>query len=98
MRARLPTLMSVAKMLRSHKPLLLNWFRARGEFSAGSIEGMNGKAKLTMRKVYGFKTFNVAKVALLQIPQKLPTPEVTHVILVKRPEIGGNEGTVLTIR
>jgi hypothetical protein len=42
--------MSVAEMLRRHRPLLLNWFRARGEFSAGCVEGMNGKAKLTMKK------------------------------------------------
>jgi len=33
MRTRLQPLMSVAEMLRRHKPLLLNWFRARGEFS-----------------------------------------------------------------
>ena len=70
--------LSVAEMLRRHKPLLLNWFRARGEFSAGCVEGMNGKAKLTMKKAYGFKSFNVAEVALLHTLGKLPTPEVTH--------------------
>ena len=78
MRTRLQPLMSVAEMLRRHKPLLLNWFRARGEFSAGCVEGMNGKAKLTMKKAYGFKSFNVAEVALLHTLGKLPTPEVTH--------------------
>jgi hypothetical protein len=39
---------------------------------------MNGKAKLTMKKAYGFKSFNVAEVALLHTLGKLPTPEVTH--------------------
>jgi transposase len=78
MRTRLQPLMSVAEMLRRHKPLLLNWFRARGEFSAGCVEGMNGKAKLTMKKAYGFKSYNVAEVALLHTLGKLPTPEVAH--------------------
>ena len=78
MRTRLQPLMLVAEMLRRHKLLLLNWFRARGEFSAGCVEGMNGKAKLTMKKAYGFKSFNVAEVALLHTLGKLPTPEVTH--------------------
>jgi transposase len=78
MRTRLQPLMSVAEMLRRHKPLLLNWFRARGEFSAGCVEGMNGKAKLTMKKAYGFKSYNVAEVALLHTLGMLPTPQVTH--------------------
>ena len=78
MRTRLQPLMSVAEMLRRHKPLLLNWFRARGEFSAGCVEGMNGKAKLTMKKASGFKSYNVAEVALLHTLGKLPTPRVTH--------------------
>jgi len=42
------------------------------------VEGMNGKAKLTMKKAYGFKSYNVAEVALLHTPGKLPTPEVAH--------------------
>ena len=70
--------MSVAEMLRRHKPLLLNWFRARGEFSAGCVEGMNGKAKLKMNKACGFKSKNVAEVALLNTLGKLPPPQVTH--------------------
>jgi transposase len=78
MRTRIQPLMSVAEMLRRHKPLLLNWFRARGEFSAGCVKGTNGKAKLTMKKAYGFKSYNVAEVALLHTLGKLPTPQVTH--------------------
>ena len=40
----------VARMLRRHRPLLLNWFRAHGQTSAASVEGLNNKAKLTTRK------------------------------------------------
>jgi transposase len=71
-------LMSVAEMLRCHKSLLLNWFPARREFSAGCVEGMNGKAKLPMKKAYGFKSYNVAEVALRHTPGKLPPPQLTH--------------------
>jgi hypothetical protein len=40
-------------MLRAHRPLLLNYFKAKKEFSSGVVEGLNNKAKLTMRKSYG---------------------------------------------
>jgi len=73
MRTSFQPLMSVAATLRRHKPLLLNWFRARGKFSAGCVEGMSGKAKLTMKKAYGFKSYNVAEVALLHTLGTLPT-------------------------
>ena len=42
--------------MRSHRELLLNYFRARKEFSSGVIEGLNNKAKVTMRRSYGFRT------------------------------------------
>ncbi len=43
----------MAKMLERHESLLLNWFEARG-LSSGIFEGFNNKAKLTVRKSYGF--------------------------------------------
>lgn len=33
----------VAKMLRSHKALILNWFGVPGGLSSGSVEGLNSK-------------------------------------------------------
>ena len=56
----------VAKMLRSHKPLILNWFKAKGRLSSGAVEGLNLKAKLTMRKAYGFRTVKCLQIALYQ--------------------------------
>lgn len=47
---------SVARMIRRHRELILNWFRAKGEISNGVVEGLNNKAKLTMRKSYGFRS------------------------------------------
>ena len=43
MRSRLEPMKRVARMLRAHEPLLLNWFRAKGELSSGPVEGLNNK-------------------------------------------------------
>jgi len=51
-------------MLRRHRPLFLNWFRARGQISAGAVEGLNNKAKLTARKAYGFRSYRCIDMAL----------------------------------
>jgi transposase len=68
----------VARTLRAHRDLILNYFRARKEFSSGVIEGLNNKAKVTMRKSYGFRTFRVTELALYHSLGKLPEPELTH--------------------
>ena len=56
MRSRLEPMKKVARTIRSHRPLILNWFRARGEVSSGAVEGLNNKVKLVTRKSYGFRT------------------------------------------
>ena len=68
----------VARMLRKHKPLILNWFKAKGKLSSGAVEGLNLKAKLTMRKAYGFKTLKCLEIALYHTLGKLPEPEYLH--------------------
>lgn len=78
MRSRLEPMQKVAKSLRRHRPLILNWFRARGEISAGIVEGFNNKAKLTTRKAYGFRTFEAAQIALYHTLGDLPEPKFTH--------------------
>lgn len=78
MRSRIEPMKKVAKMLRRHRPLLLNWFRAKKEFSSGVVEGLNNKAKLATRKAYGFRTFECLQVALYHTLGKLPQPSFTH--------------------
>ena len=56
MRSKIEPMKKVAQTLRRHRDLILNWFRAAGPISAGIVEGLNNKAKLTMRKAYGFRT------------------------------------------
>lgn len=68
----------VAKMLRKHKPLILNWFKAKGQLSSGAVEGMNLKVKLTMRKAYGFRTVECLQIALYHELGKLPEPDFNH--------------------
>lgn len=78
LRSRIEPMRRVARMLRAHRALILNWFRAKGTISAGTVEGFNNKAKLTTRKAYGFRSFRTAEVALYHALGKLPEPEATH--------------------
>jgi transposase len=64
MRSRIEPMKTVARMLRRHRPLLMNYFKARKQFSSGVVEGLNNKAKVTMRRSYGFRTFRVLELAL----------------------------------
>ncbi|MCX7122429.1 MAG: transposase [Gammaproteobacteria bacterium] len=78
MHSNLEPMKKVAKMLRSHKVLILNWFRAKGTLSSGPVEGLNTKAKLTIRKAYGFRTLDCLQIALYHQLGKLTEPPGTH--------------------
>jgi transposase len=78
MRSRIEPMKKVARMLRAHRPLILNWFRAKGAISSGIVEGFNNKAKLSIRKAYGFRTFHGMEIALFHTLGALPEPEGTH--------------------
>lgn len=78
MRSKLEPMKDVARMLRNHRSLILNWFHAKGTMSSGVVEGLNRKAKLTSRMAYGFKSADVAETALHHALGKLPEPEFTH--------------------
>jgi transposase len=78
MLSKIEPMKKVARMLRSHRELLLNWFRAKGEISSGAVEGLNNKMKVTTRKAYGFRTFRATEVALYHTLGALPEPEWTH--------------------
>ena len=78
MRSRIDPLKKFARTLRNHRELLLNYFRARKAFSSGIVEGLNNKAKVTMRKAYGFRTFKATELALYHVLGKLPEPPLAH--------------------
>jgi transposase len=78
MRSRIEPMKKIARMLRAHRNRLLNYFKAKKEFSSGVVEGLNNKAKVTMRKSYGFRTFRITELALYHTLGKLPEPALTH--------------------
>lgn len=78
MRSRIDPLKKVARSLRKHRELILNWFRAKKEFNSGIVEGLNGKAKLAFRKAYGYRTFKAAEVSLYHQLGHLPEPKLAH--------------------
>jgi transposase len=78
MRSRLEPMKRIARMLRSHEKLLLNWFRARGEISSGAVEGLNNKIRVVTRRSYGFRTYRGMELALYHNLGRLPEPPVTH--------------------
>jgi len=78
LRSRLEPMQKVARMLRAHRPLLLNWFRAKGTLSAAVVEGFNNKARVTTRTAYGFRTYRAMEIALYHTLGALPEPEAPH--------------------
>ena len=78
MRSRIEPMKKIARSMREHRELILNYFRAQKLFSSGVVEGLNNKAKVTMRRSYGFRTFRVLELALYHSLGKLPEPESTH--------------------
>lgn len=78
MRSRLEPMKKVARMLRRHEELLLNWFKAKGELSSGVVEGLNNKIRVVTRRSYGFRTYKAMELALYHNLGKLPEPENTH--------------------
>jgi transposase len=67
-----------AKMLLAHRDLILNYFRAKKQFSSGVVEGLNTKVKLVTRKAFGFRKFDTIKIALFHALGRLPEPKHTH--------------------
>ena len=78
MRSRLEPLKAVARSLRKHREILLNYFRAKKAFSSGIVEGFNNKLKLTTRTAYGYRSLHLAQVALYHALGDLPEPGSIH--------------------
>jgi transposase len=77
-RSRIEPMQKVARMLRDHEHLILNWFRAKGEISNGVVEGLNNKIRVITRRSYGFRTYHAMETALYHNLGRLPEPELTH--------------------
>ena len=75
MRSRLDPMKKVARMMRTHRELRLNWIRARGVPSNGIVEGFNGKARVIAKRAFGDRTCKALEVALYH--HRLVVKEVT---------------------
>jgi len=75
MRSKIEPMKAVARTLRNHEELILNWFRAKKEINNGITEGLNLNVKLAFRKARGFRSDEVAQVALFHQLGRLPKPE-----------------------
>jgi transposase len=78
MYSKIEPMKDVAKMLRRHEELIVNYFRARKQISNGITEGFNLNIKLAMRKARGYRSFHVAEVAFYHQLGKLPKPRFDH--------------------
>jgi len=77
MRSKIEPMKKFVGTIRSHRELLLNWFKSKG-MSSGIVEGFNNKVKLTVRKGYGYGSDESLKITLFHALGKLPQPKFTH--------------------
>jgi len=78
MRSRLEPLKKKAKTIRQYRPLILNWFAAKGEYNGGMVEGLNNKAKTRVKMGYGYRTREILELALYHDLGQLPLPDLAH--------------------
>ena len=88
MRSRIEPLKKIARSLRQHRELILNYFRAQKLLSSGVVEGLNNKAKVTMRKSYGFRTFRLLDSRSIIRLASYPSPAF---LLTQGTELGPGE-------
>ncbi len=78
MRTRLEPMKKVARMLRRHEDLLLNYFRAKRQYNSAMVEGMNHKARVSLARSFGHRSYDVLELVLYHNLGKLPEPPCQH--------------------
>jgi len=78
MRSRLEPMKKVARMLRAHEELLLNYFRAKRQYNSGVVEGLNNKARVSLAHSFGHRSSEILKLVLYHTLGKLPEPHCSH--------------------
>ena len=76
--SRLEPLARVARMLRRHDALLLNYFKAKKQFTNAVTEGLNHKARASLAGSYGHRSHEVLELVLYHRLANLPEPPSTH--------------------
>ena len=78
MRSKLEPMKKVARMLRAHEELLLNYFRAKRQYNSGVVEGLNNKARVSLAHSFGHRSPEMLKLVLYHALGKLPEPPCSH--------------------
>jgi transposase len=78
LRSRIAPMRKVARMLRTHEDLLLNYFRAKRQYTNAMVEGMNHKARVALARSFGHRSFEVLKLVLYHNLGDLPEPPSSH--------------------
>ena len=78
LRSRLEPMKKVARMLRSHEDLLLNYFHAKRQYNSGVVEGLNNKARVSLAHSFGHRSSEILKLVLYHALAKLPEPPCSH--------------------
>lgn len=78
MRSRIEPMKKVARMLRRHEDLLMNYFRAKRQYTNAVVEGMNHKARVSLARSFGHRSFQVLQLALYHNLGNLPEPPSQH--------------------
>ncbi len=66
------------KTVRNHQELMMNWFKAKKQYSSGTAEGLNRIVNLVTRKAFGFRQYETLEIVLFHTMGKLPEPKSTH--------------------
>jgi transposase len=78
LRSRLQPMKKVARMLRRHQQLLLNYFRAKRQYTNAVTEGMNHKARVSLARSFGHRSYQVLETVLYHTLGALPEPPSHH--------------------
>ena len=78
MRSKIEPMKKVARMLRAHEELLLNYFRAKRQYNSGVVEGLNNKARVSLAHSFGHRSSEILRLALYHTLGKLPEPHCSH--------------------
>lgn len=78
LRSRIEPMRKVARMLRAHEELLLNYFKARRQFTNSITEGLNHKARVSLARSFGHRSFGTLQTVLYHTLGHLPEPPSTH--------------------
>ena len=68
--------------MQHHEPLILNWFRVKGEISSGAVESLNNQIRVATGRSYGFITFEAMEIALYHNLGRFPEPESAPQVLL----------------